>query len=108
MFRLGLWIDDERQPYKVFTEKVDFVLKASNYQEAIKLIESTREQCVNDKLYISFDHDLGLGKSGYDIAKYLVEHQIKIAGFTVHSMNPVGRKNIIQLLTHYNYQYIYN
>ena len=107
MFRLGLWIDDERQPYKVFTEKVDFVLKATNYQEAIKLIESTRAQCVNDKLYISFDHDLGLGKSGYDIAKYLVEHQIKIAGFTVHSMNPVGDNNIRQLLKHYGWTEVF-
>ena len=55
-------------------------------------------------IYISFDHDLGLSKTGYDVAKYIVENQIKIEGFQCHSMNPVGRRNIEDLLIHYGYK----
>ena len=106
MFKIGIWIDDERQPSKFFKDQVSLVLKAKNFTEAISLIESAKREKINLELFISFDHDLGLGKSGYDIAKYLVEHNIDIAGFTIHSMNPVGRKNIYQLLTHYGYKYI--
>lgn len=56
---------------------------------------------------MSFDSDLGETKSGYDIAKYLVENQIKIGAFRIHSMNVVGKKNISELLTHYGYIEIY-
>jgi len=52
--------------------------------------------------YISFDHDLGEGKSGYDCAKWLVEycldHELDMPEFNVHSQNPVGRENIEGLL----------
>lgn len=106
MFKLGLWLDDERKPYDSFSKEVTFVLKAKTYKEAINIIERTIEQNVNKELYISFDHDLGTRKNGYDVAKYLVENQIQIGGFTVHSMNPVGKKNIIQLLIHYGYKNI--
>jgi hypothetical protein len=54
---------------------------------------------------ISFDHDLGEGPSGYDCAKWFVEWVLDDPArlrpdfsFTVHSMNPVGRDNIIGLL----------
>lgn len=48
---------------------------------------------------ISFDHDLGLGPNGYDCVKWLIEKNYKIKEFHAHSMNPVGRENIIKLLT---------
>ena len=55
--------------------------------------------------YISFDHDLGEGKSGYDCAKWLVDycldHKLDMPGFSVHSQNPVGRENIEGLLVSY-------
>ena len=56
----------------------------------------------DSQLILDFDHDLGLGKTGYDVAKYIIENDIAIEGFKVHSMNPVGVSNIRQLLTHYN------
>ena len=46
---------------------------------------------------------MGEEKSGYDIAKYIVENKISITGYKVHSMNPVGAWNINQLMEHYNY-----
>lgn len=42
-------------------------------------------------------------KTGYDIAKYIVENKIPLYGFVCHSMNPVGRSNIEDLLCHYGY-----
>lgn len=56
--------------------------------------------------FISFDHDLGLGKTGYDCAKFMVEYCldnniIKI-NYTVHSQNPVGKENIEGLLNNFN------
>ncbi len=51
--------------------------------------------------YISFDHDLGQEKTGYDCAKVLqlIIEQEKMAipkdfDFNVHSANPIGAKNI--------------
>lgn len=49
---------------------------------------------------ISFDHDLGPGKTGYDFAKWLCEYimdtdaDIQNFQFTIHSQNPVGAVNI--------------
>ena len=57
--------------------------------------------------YVSFDHDLGEGKSGFDFAKWLVEHDLDTDSmpdnfsFYVHSSNPVGKQNIEGLLRPY-------
>jgi len=55
--------------------------------------------------FISFDHDLGLGKTGFDCAKWLVEYcldnQVSLPEFTVHSQNPVGKENIEKLLANF-------
>ena len=37
------------------------------------------------------------------MAKYIVEYHLQLDGFTVHSMNPVGRKNIFEILNRYEY-----
>ncbi|MBV8326353.1 MAG: hypothetical protein JO178_08590 [Chryseobacterium sp.] len=66
---------------------------------------------------ISFDHDLGdehelknnarkwLEKTGYDCAKWLTEycmdHYLDLPMFYCHSMNPVGKENIISLLKNF-------
>lgn len=56
--------------------------------------------------FISFDHDLGLGKTGYDCAKFLVDYcldnGVSTINFTVHSQNPVGKENIEKLLNNFN------
>ena len=55
--------------------------------------------------FISFDHDLGEGLSGYDCAKYLVDyclaHQRPLPNYQVHSQNPVGKENIERLLENF-------
>lgn len=93
-----LYIDDIRLPNNFNNFNTIFVVQT--YEEAIDFINNKAQDY---QVYISFDHDLGEEKSGYDIAKYLVENQIAIEGFKVHSANPVGRMNIEQLLTHYGY-----
>lgn len=96
-----IYIDDVRECPRVFDETfVNFTCRT--YSAAIEVIE----YCTSFKdfeVYLSFDHDLGEEKSGYDIAKYIVENKIPITGYTVHSMNPVGKWNIHQLMEHYGY-----
>jgi hypothetical protein len=56
----------------------------------------------NEWNYISFDHDLGLGMTGYDVVNWMIEHDQDMGGsfipqdfdFYVHSQNNVGAENI--------------
>lgn len=91
-----LFVDDIRVP-----QLKDDIEVVRNYNDAISCLKN------NTYDYISLDHDLGEDKTGYDIAKYIVENQIQLKGFRVHSANIVGRFNIVQLLTHYGYKEIY-
>lgn len=52
---------------------------------------------------ISLDHDLGEMKTGYDVCKWIVENEYYegLKQVILHSANPVGVKNMIQLLDHY-------
>lgn len=90
-----LFIDDIRKHF--FNETVGWVDVARTYNQAITLLRTNHYDIV------SFDHDLGEEKTGYDIAKFIVENQIQIKSFYVHSANPVGKKNIEDLLLHYGY-----
>jgi len=61
--------------------------------------------------FISFDHDLGEEKTGYDFAKWLVDwleenHIPPEFDYYVHSQNPVGAANIESYLDGY-YDYCY-
>ena len=92
-----LYIDDIRFP-EYFHQIGAEITVARTYDEAIQYLGDEYD-------VISLDHDLGEEKTGYDIAKYIVENQIDIGSFKIHSMNVVGRKNIYELLTHYGYKY---
>lgn len=90
-----LFIDDLREPPG---DDWDIV---RSYDEAIKYIN---EQGLPD--LISFDHDLGMCPTGYDIAKY-IEDKVMTGEmelpegfeFKVHSSNPVGAANITRCMT---------
>ena len=45
-------------------------------------------------------------KTGYDCAKWLVEYcldnDLSLPKYQVHSMNPVGKKNILDYLSNFN------
>jgi hypothetical protein len=94
----GLFLDDERYPNDVYWTSpypngISWKL-ARNYDEFEALIST------NEYDLISFDHDLGeTSKTGYDCVKLLVEMFLseqlsKYPEVVVHSMNPVGAKNI--------------
>ena len=90
-----------------------------NYQEFVDLITLR-----GLPKFVCYDHDLGLShyghglngddipydsyteKTGYDAAKWLVDYcmnkGIKHPPYVVHSMNPVGKRNIESYIESYN------
>ena len=106
MKRIFIWLDDEREISSIWrkvTEKEEnFEYKI--FRNAEDLIKWYNENLGEyDRIFISFDHDLGSEYTGYDMAKYIVEYNLQLDGFTVHSMNSVGRKNIFEILNRYGY-----
>ena len=95
-----IYIDDLRVCPQDTQDKY-IVITARNAETAIDTINFFNS--IGQKVIVDFDHDLGDGPSGYDIAKYIVENQVPIVGYTIHSMNPIGVFNINQLLSHYGY-----
>jgi hypothetical protein len=95
----NLFIDDERMPPEVNATATDVFHIVRNYDDAVKYVT---EHGVPQ--FISFDHDLGKGLTGYDFAKWLCEYIIDnnlrsdCFEYYVHSQNPVGAKNIIMYL----------
>lgn len=97
-----MWLDDERPVSHNFNGGKAEI--ACTYEDAIDIFLDLNDG--EDEICISFDHDLGTEKSGYDFAKWLVEHQVT-GFFHIHSMNPIGAFNIRQLLTHYHWTEIF-
>lgn len=84
---MKMWLDDIRIP------PIDFDIWVKNATDAINEIKK------GTITHISFDHDLGLDSlTGYDVACYIEENvfngKIDPISWSIHSANPVGRKNI--------------
>ena len=97
MRRLFIYLDDIREAPPGY----DKVLRDYNsFVEYIKSIKSSVGLS-----HISFDHDLGEGKNGYDCAKFLVNWCIEmgydVPTYSIHSANPVGRENIKSVFESY-------
>lgn len=93
-----IYVDDVRK--RPYSEDDKFIIfTARTYNAAIEVIDYC-SSFKNTEIYI----DLGEEKSGYDICKYIVENQIPITKYTVHSMNLIGKWNIHQLMEHYGYR----
>lgn len=96
-----LFIDDERFPPQ--TPEWDCVI-VRNYDEACEYMET-----FGCPMFISFDHDLGEGKNGYDIAKWIIDRDLDMQGnfipyefkYDVHSQNVCGKINIERMLDNY-------
>jgi hypothetical protein len=95
-----LFLDDERQP----ADHMKHVTIARSFHDAVRIM--LEQGCPAS---ISFDHDLGIDKTGYDLARWLVEKDLDSNGayipatftFEVHSQNPVGASNIRNYLRSY-------
>ena len=108
MRRHFVWIDDERPVDNRFIKRLNSIPAEEcditgwsvcrTGEDAVREIKRLL-QIPNCKIFVSFDH----GINGYDVAKWIIENEIPITGFTVHSMNPIRAKNIINLLTYYGY-----
>ena len=100
-----LFLDDIRNPNSIYpdTKNKDWDI-VRNYNEFVDYIIKNG---MPD--FISFDHDLGIGnnvsdyeeKTGYDCVKYLVENEIPVKDYRIHSMNPVGKENLKCLLNNW-------
>lgn len=90
---VNLYLDDVRACPE------NFILVTS-YEEFVNFIKDDRWPN-----FISFDHDLGIGKTGFDCAKFLVDYcldnHLDLPKFVVHSQNPVGKLNIESLLKNF-------
>lgn len=92
-----LFLDDERFPTDVtwvtYPVGSDFTIVRS-YEEFIEAVQKDTYDI------ISFDHDLGAGKTGYDCMKKLCEvHAVLLQELPMaimHSKNPVGVKNMAE------------
>ena len=85
-----LLIDDDKNRFKWFKDNFDGVVWADTYKNALSLLND------NNWDFVFFDHDLGdKDGEGIDLAKHAVKNGlIKQARIVVHSMNPVGARNI--------------
>lgn len=108
----NLFLDDVRFPNT--TKHVELPMYnwviVRSYDEFVKIITER-----NLPYHINFDHDLSYDdqnktsnfteKTGYDCAKFLVEYCMKtnqdLPEFGCHSMNYIGKQNIISLLENY-------
>jgi len=96
-----LFIDDLRMPTYIHENNNDWDI-VTNYYDAVKYIKENGIPNI-----ISFDHDLGEGKTAYDFVKWLVfeydngKRFPNDFNFMIHSANPVGAENIRCLLNNY-------
>lgn len=119
----NLFLDDIRIPTQVTwvdIPKDQHYSVVRNYQEFVDLI--TLQGLPK---FVTYDHDLSdchygfvdlnnneipydayVEKTGYDCAKWLVNYcmknGVKHPPYVVHSMNPVGKQNIISYVESYN------
>ena len=99
-----LWLDDIRDPVKILghvAKNIDIVW-AKDYDEF--------EAAVKDGGFrqfdmISMDHDLGDGRNGLACMRLLTNELAvewdPIPQIAIHSMNPVGKSNMIKALEDY-------
>ncbi|WP_431611917.1 cyclic-phosphate processing receiver domain-containing protein [Chryseobacterium sp. 'Rf worker isolate 10'] len=113
-----LFLDDIRYPIEAYHyTKQDMFLRndwhiVRNYEQFVnRILEKGLPEM------ISFDHDLAdehylkqgsqefVEKTGYDCAKWLIEYcmdnYLDLPKFYSHSMNPVGKENILCLLQNF-------
>jgi len=91
-------VDDIRDPHQYGVDRTFRTAKSFLASEELSMI---------DVLFL--DHDLGVGKTGYDVIVELVEQrQIYPSTVEIVSSNPVGIENIGRCLEHNGYYRLNN
>lgn len=101
MNRFYIFVDDERDFNSDALKNDITLIVCRSYASTIEVLERCKDH--GWEAWLDLDHDLGEEKTGYDICKFIVENQIPILGYTLHTMNLVGMQNMKQLLSHYGY-----
>lgn len=123
-----LFLDDSRMPRDVKWIELPLVAwtVVRNYKEFVEIIQRnglpqsvTFDHDLADEHYQeyhvshdermlsrgTFRYDKMKEKTGYHCAKFLIEyceeHNLSLPNYMVHSMNPIGKENIISLLESY-------
>ena len=124
----NLFLDDFRQPSDAFYYTYNPIYNKLDWQVVISYIEFVQKIESGFQMYgilptiISFDHDLAdvhysvenqsnidydsmEEKTGYHCAKWLVDfcmdNNLELPEYLAHSMNTVGRRNILGYLDNY-------
>lgn len=100
-----LFVDDSTDRWQQYSE----IVKNLNWNAAWAIDYNAATNGFGYRKYdiVFLDHDLGEGKmTGYDVAKFMVEHNIKVGLVVIHTMNPVGADNIHTLLRNTGYKTI--
>ena len=92
---MKLWLDDIRPAPEGWT-------RARSVNTAIALMGFYRDNLID----VSLDHDMGdfsdQGGDGVKLVLWMIENNVWPANRpTIHSMNPVGRKNMEALIERY-------
>lgn len=100
-----LWVDDCRNPHDTDLLNISPIAPpfeiywAKSYHAAIIYLEILWPDAV------CLDHDLGGKRTGYDIAKHIVDRcmneALPLPAYASQSDNPAGRENILHLLDSY-------
>lgn len=104
----GLFLDDERNPQDVtwvqYPKNIEWTV-VRTFSEFAKVVQSRPFDLM------SFDHDLqdfskGTEMTGYDCLKFycsfgLYIHEYQPPTVVVHSMNPIGKVNILSYWKNY-------
>ncbi len=97
-------------PYKLFIDDERFPPEDNKFWRIARTMTEVQEtiQTHGFPIFVSFDHDLGEHEpTGFDIVKWIVETDLDHPripdgfDFYTHSQNPIGAKNITELLRNY-------
>lgn len=91
-FYRSLTVQSQYEPHIVrsYAEAIDFF---QSHLDSVFILDLDHD--------LGFDEESGIERNGYDICRYVIENNIHVIAFHIHSMNPVGAANMRQLLTHY-------
>lgn len=98
-----LFLDDDNYRFSLFKREnpnvdVDWAI---NYETGVNYVRNNNY----DVIYL--DHDLGWYEpTGKDFVNYMIKNKIPAKLVICHSMNPVGRENMVSMLSSYGYNVI--
>lgn len=99
---INLFLDDERNPCDV-----TWISLPNVKWKVVRNFDEFSDAVTHNEIeMISFDHDLGVGKTGKDCANFLIgfclDRNAPLPTFFVHSKNGPGTENILSALQGYS------